>query len=955
MDIQKIMPNKNQRTTLLTTLALLIMCASCSTTPDKPDDTSAQANAAAGDAKEEQAAEAEEQHSDMDLPEVDVPYEKFTLENGLTVIVHEDHKAPVVAVNIWYHVGSKDEKPGRTGFAHLFEHLMFQGSENFQGEFFEPLEKAGATDMNGTTNRDRTNYFQTVPTSALDVALWMESDRMGHFEGAISQERLDEQRGVVQNEKRQGLNRPYGEAWEIIPPNTYPSEHPYSWSVIGSMDDLNAASLEDVKGWFDEYYGASNAVLVLAGDITPEQAKEKAEHYFGHIDAGPQVQKRGPWVAKLDERKELTTFDQVPQERSYYVYNLPPYGREVTEQLRLASRILGKGKNSRLYERLVYRDQLATNVYVWFGDSEISSQMYIIADARPGVSHESVEAAIDEEVAKFIAEGPTKEELDRVRVSYFSKLVTGLEKVGGFRGKANLLAKHETFLGDPGAFKRLLDVTKEASTDDVQQAAAEWLGGGVFVLRVLPDPEFAAASKESKASRDGVPEIGDAPSLDLPDLQRAELSNGLKVVLAERHDVPVVRFKLLAKGGYAVDHSKNLGRAQLAMDVLNEGTDTRGALELAAELERLGAGLSSGANLDFSYVNLETLSTTVDPALDVFADVILNPAFAKEELERRRKNQLAAIEQEESRPFGTALRMLGPLVFGEGQAYGMPLTGSGTKETVEALTREDLLKHHEIVFRPSNATLLVVGDTTMDEIKPKLEQRFADWKPTPLGGLGMQGKHTNDSVRVFLVDKPDAEQSLIVAGNQIPAREKLDQIAVEVMNAVIGGTFTSRINMNLREDKHWSYGARSFIYETQGSQLFAAYANVQTDKTSESMAEIQKELSAFIGDEPVTEQELEKIQQNKSRKLPGQNETSGEVLGSITEIVKYDLPDDYYDTYSEKLQNLTREQVEEAARANIKLDQMTWIVIGDLDKIEEKVRALELGDVQVIDREDVVD
>jgi zinc protease len=936
-------------------IALLLLSASCSTTPSQPDQAQAEDSTGTSDAaKASDDDTSTESATAQELPQVEVPYEKFTLDNGLTVVVHEDRKAPVVAVNIWYHVGSKDEQPGRTGFAHLFEHLMFQGSENFQGEFFEPLEKAGATDMNGTTNRDRTNYFQTVPTSALDVALWMESDRMGHFEGAISQERLDEQRGVVQNEKRQGLNRPYGEAWEIIPPNTYPSEHPYSWSVIGSMEDLNAASLEDVKGWFDKYYGASNAVLVLAGDITPEEAREKAERYFGHIDAGPQVKKRGPWIAKLDERKELETYDQVPQERSYYVYNLPPFGREVTEHLRLASRLLGKGKNSRLYERLVYRDQLATNVFVWFGDGEISSQLYIVADARPGVSHEKVEAAIDEEMAKFVAEGPTQEELNRVRMAYFSELVTGLEKVGGFGGKANLLAKHETYLGDPGAFQRLLQVQRETTTDDVREAAQEWLSDGVFVLRVLPDPDYKAAHAESKAPRDAVPDPGQAPSLDLPELQRTTLSNGLDVVLAERRDVPVVRFKMLANGGYAMDPRDELGRAKLAMDVINEGTESRGALELAAELERLGADLSSGADLDFSYVNLETLSTTVDPALDVFAEVILEPAFSKDELDRRRKNQLATINQEKSRPFGTALRMLGPLVFGEQHHYGFPLTGSGTTESVTGLEREDLVEHHEAVFLPENATLVVVGDITMDKLEPKLEERFADWKGAPKNALSSLSKVEKQSRRIFLVDKPDAEQSLIVAGNRIPPRDKLDQIAVEVMNAVIGGTFTARINMNLREEKHWSYGAYSFIYDTAGEQLFATYANVQTDKTSESMAEIQKELSAYIGSEPVTAEELQKIQENKTRKLPGQNETSGEVLGSITEIVKYDLPDDYYDEYSDKVRGLTTKQVADAAKRHIKLDQMTWIVIGDLDEIEDDIRALELGDVEVIERGELV-
>jgi zinc protease len=887
---------------------------------------------------------------DLALPEIEVSYEKFVLDNGLTVVVHEDHSVPVVAVNVWYHVGSKDEERGRTGFAHLFEHLMFQGSENFVGEFFEPLEKAGATDMNGTTNRDRTNYFQTVPTSAIDLALWMESDRMGHFAGAISQERLDEQRGVVKNEKRQGLNRPYGKAWELIAPNTFPHEHPYSWPVIGSMEDLDAASLADVREWFDTYYGASNAVLVLAGDITPEQARSKAERYFGHIEAGPAVEKRGPWIAKLEERKTLTTYDQVPQQRAYYVYNLPPYGREITERLRLVARILGEGKNSRLHERLVYRDQLATKVRVWFGDGEISTQLSIIADARPGVDLAKVEAALDEEIARLIEEGPKPGELDRVRMAYFSDLVTELEKVGGFGGKANLLAQNETYLGDPGAYERLLQVHRDATPESVREAAAQWMGGGVFVLRILPDPNYEAPREASAAPRDRLPEIGETPSLDLPDLQRAELGNGMEVVLAERHDAPVVRMRLFARGGYATDPDGKEGAAQLAMDVLDEGTEERGALELAAELERLGAELSSGAGLDYSRVSLEVPSTTMEPALDVFADVVRNPSFADDEIERQRKQLLAKIEQERARPFSTALRELGPLVFGEAHPYGIPLTGSGSKETVEGLSRDDLAGHHERVFRPGGATLVVVGDTTMEELRPALEARFGAWKGKREGDGAVEGAPKVEKVRIYLVDKPGAEQSLIVTGHAIAPRDENDHIAVEVMNAVIGGTFTSRLNMNLREEKHWSYGARSFVYETHGPQLFATYANVQTDKTSASMREIMSELRGFVGAAPITEAELTKIQLKRARALPGQHETTGELLGSVGEIVTYGLPDDYYDTYAERLRALTREQVQEAARRHIRLDEMTWIVIGDLSRIEEPVRALGFGEVEVIEK-----
>ncbi len=947
--------------TLSSTAALLaaalvasttLSCAGPTPTPEIPAEESAQEKPDAAATEQAGAEQASADEGAADLPAVEVDYEKIVLDNGLTVLVHEDKKAPVVAVNVWYHVGSKNERHGKTGFAHLFEHLMFQGSENFEGEFFEPLEEAGATDMNGTTNRDRTNYFETVPKSALGVALWMESDRMGHFAGAISQERLDEQRGVVQNEKRQGLNRPYGEAWRLIPEHTYPAEHPYSWSVIGSMEDLNAASLDDVKSWFAEYYGASNAVLTLAGDITVEEAREQAEKYFGHIDAGPSVEQRGPWVAKMDERKELTTYDQVPQARAYYVYNVPQYGTDELEQLRIAARLLGDGKNSRLYKRLVYEDQIATDVFAWVYDGEIGSQILIGADARPGVPLAKVEEALEEQIAEFAADGPTADELKRAKMSYFSETVSGLEKVGGFGGKSDVLARGEVYVDDPGAFTELLDVQRKASADQVRATADEWLTDGVFLLRVLPDPDHKAKTQESAADRSQVPDAGDAPELDLPDLERAELSNGIEIVLAQRHDVPTVRVRLSADGGFSADEADKLGAASLAMDVLDEGTESHSSLELAAELERLGASLSSGASLEESYVSVKALTTSLDETLGLFADVVLRPAFADEEIERRRKQLLAEIDQEKASPFSRALRLLGPLVYGDEHPYGVPLTGSGTSESVQSLTRDDLVSYHASAIRPDNSTILVVGDTTMDEIKPKLEAQFGQWssdqQPTDARAAKLAEP---DGVRVVLIDKPGAEQSLIVTGNAFAERDNIDQLAVEAMNAVIGGAFSSRLNMNLREDKHWSYGARSFVYETRGKQLFASYANVQSDKTSESMTEIKKELEQYLGDRPITEAELGRIKQNKTRKLAGQNETTSRLLGSIAEIVKFNLPDDYWDTYTGRMNDLSAEQAREAAKEAIQPETLTWIVIGDLDSIEQKVRALEFGEVVVMDEQ----
>ena len=405
----------------------------------------------------------------------DIPYERFVLANGLTVIVHEDHKAPIVAVNVWYHVGSKNEQPGHTGFAHLFEHLMFNGSEHYDKEFQAPLERAGATDLNGTTNEDRTNYFVNVPTSALDLELWLESDRMGHLVGAITQAKLDEQRGVVQNEKRQDENEPYGKVWDFLTPRLYPPNHPYSWTVIGSMEDLNAAKLDDVKGWFQSYYGPSNAVLVIAGDIDVKTAKEKVEHYFGDIPPGPPVARQEAWIAKRTGSQRGTMQDRVPQARIYKVWNVPPWSSADASALEIAASVLSDGKSSRLYKRLVYTDQIATDVDASVEEHEIGGLFTITASARPGTELARVEKAVDEELARFLAGGPTPAELARVKTRARAGFIRGIERIGGFGGKSDVLAQGEVFAGRPDFYKVRQQRVAAATVSEVKTVASRWL------------------------------------------------------------------------------------------------------------------------------------------------------------------------------------------------------------------------------------------------------------------------------------------------------------------------------------------------------------------------------------------------------------------------------------------------------------------------------------------------
>ena len=461
-------------------------------------------------------------------PDLNLSYERFTLDNGLRVIVHEDHKAPIVAVSVWYHVGSRHEPAGQTGFAHLFEHLMFNGSENYDGEWFEPMQQVGATGMNGTTWLDRTNYFQNVPTPALDLALWMESDRMGHLLGAVSQEKLDNQRGVVQNEKRQGDNQPYGRVNYNLYEGLFPVGHPYRHSTIGSMDDLNAASLEDVQQWFRDYYGPNNAVLSLAGDIDLATAKRKVQQFFGDIPPGPEVDAMQIWVPKRSTNSMETQFDTVPAVLANRAWVVPPRNTRDKALLDLAAAVLGGGNNSRLYLELVYERQVASSVNFGITPFELTSVADLSVTLNPGQEPEVATDTINRMLAEFIAQGPSTAELQRAITSINAATVRGVEKVGSYDGKAAQLAEGELYAGDPLFINQYLQWVNSATPRDVKAAAQTWLGNGWHQVNVVPSRELSASGTGVDRST-GLPPIPDnLPELSFPDVQRATLSNGLK-------------------------------------------------------------------------------------------------------------------------------------------------------------------------------------------------------------------------------------------------------------------------------------------------------------------------------------------------------------------------------------------------------------------------------------------
>ena len=879
--------------------------------------------------------------------QIDIPYERFVLPNGLKLLVYEDHKAPIVAVNVWYHVGSKNEKEGKSGFAHLFEHLMFNGSENFNDDYFQALERIGGTDLNGTTNSDRTNYFQNVPVSALDQVLFLESDRMGHLLGAIDQARLDEQRGVVQNEKRQGENQPYGRQRNLLTKAMYPKGHPYSWTVIGEMEDLNAASLEDVQEWFKSYYGAANAVLAIAGDINPQEVYNKVLNYFGDIPSGPTIQRPEINVPVHNGDTYEVYEDRVPETRILFTWNTPRFGDKEDIYFDLISAILTNGKNSRLYKKLVYEDQTASSVVSYQGSNEIASNFVTWANVKPGADADKVKADLESEIAKLINEGPTAAELKRVKAAYFANFIKGLERIGGFGGVSDILASNETYFEDADYYKKVLKYVEDATPADVQATAKKWLSAGKHVIVCNPFPEYTVET--SSVDRSKLPVLGTPKSAKFPELEREKLSNGLNIVLAKRTGVPTVVMNLMVNAGYKTDYLSSPGTASLAMNLMDEGTKSMNSLQISEKLELLGANLYTSSSQDNSNVYLNTLKQSLDASIDVFAEVVLNPSFPQKEFDRLKTEQINNIKKEKSQPFSMALRVMNKYLYGEGHPYSNPYTGTGYEETVQKLTRDEVVDFYETWIKPNNATLVVTGDVDMKDLKAKLEKTLGKWKKKDVPTVVFTKPNINSKNTLYLMDRPESQQSIIIAGHLTEKYGDVSEIALEQMMSILGGDFTSRINMNLREDKHWSYGAGGFVMGTKQERPFLVYTSVQTDKSAESVSELRKEISGFVTDHPATAEEVEKVKTNQILSLPGQWETNASVNNSVVNMVNYNLPDDYYQKYDANVRNLSLAEVKAVGQQAIRPGDVNWFMVGDRAKIASKLDELGFDAIIEID------
>ncbi|MDQ2922016.1 MAG: insulinase family protein, partial [Acidobacteriota bacterium] len=821
----------------------------------------------------------------------------------------------------------------------------------------------------GSTNPDRTNYWEIVPSNFLELALFMEADRMGGLLDVLNEAKLANQRDVVKNEKRQNYdNRPYGLIGAKINETLYPPDHPYHWLTIGSLDDLTAASLEDIKGFFRRYYTPRNASLSIAGDFNPVEARRLVEKHFGKISSGPAVTRPNPPQPKLTESKEIVMQDRVTLPRIYLVWpTIPAYDKDEPATDALAN-ILGGGKSSRLHKTLVYDRQIAQDVFANNGTQEIAGRFQIVATARPGKTLEELESAINAEVERIKKEGPTSEEVERSYNATEASLIFSMQTVGGFGGKNDQLNEYATFVGKPGYFQQDLARYRRVTPDDVKRAANTYLIEHRLKATVLPrgkektsnEPSAetsATASKpaaatapatttQSTAKRSSeesskwkLPTPKADPQFTLPRIQRRQLSNGLEVVIVEHHELPVVNMNLVVKSGSAADPQNRAGLASLTADLLDEGTKKRTALQIANSLTDIGARLGTSADWDSTSTNLVTLTRHLDKALDIYADVITNPAFDEDELKRSRTRRLTTLKQQKDDANTIANIVYASILYGRNHPYGH--SAIGDEDSLNAVKAADVRRFYENFYRPNNSTLIVVGDVKPATILPQLERAFAGWQRDDVPTIEIPAAQNREQAGIYIVDRPGSAQSVISIGQIGVARSTPDYFPLLVLNTMLGGQFVSRVNLNLREDKGYTYGARTSFDYRRGAGPFAASAGVFTNVTKESVAEFMKELRGVRGEIPISEKELEFSKQAIIRGYPRGFETPGQMANRLSDVVLYDLPDDYFNNYIQRVRAVTLADVQRVANRYLDPSRMAILVVGDRKVIEPGLRSLE--------------
>ena len=870
-----------------------------------------------------------------------VSFEKISLSNGLDLILHQDHSIPVVAVNVWYHVGSKDEEMGRTGFAHLFEHVMFEGSKHHNSSYFDPLQKAGAN-LNGSTTPDRTNYWEDVPSNYLELALWLEADRMGFLLDALDQQRFDIQRDVVKNERRQTYeNRPYGMAHWHIQEALFPLPHPYHWMTIGSQEDLEAASLDDVKSFFRRYYAPSNASLAIAGDFQRDQALDLVNRYFGDLPPGPGLPRKGRQDSPLSGRVELEMRDRVSLPRLYVSWTTPPDFGDDDAPLEMLQAVLSDGLSSRLHRTLVYEQQIAQSAMAWYHPAEIAGQFTAQVTAAPGHELAEVEEALDREMARIRRDPPTDDELVRVKNRMEASHYRQLARVGGFGGRADQLNHFNIFGRDPGLINSSLDRYLAVQREDILRVDESILDHRQVRLKVLPEKSLETTVAVS-LDRTVMPQPTAEPAFTPPTPLRHRLDNGLAITVVEQPGLPIVAFGLMLGVGATADPQSLPGLASFTSQMLAEGTTTRSSQEIALAFEFIGARLSTDVRREFTLLSSETLSKHWPAALELVADVVKNPTFPEHELERVKREQLTDLQRGKDDPTFVAEYVMSGLAFSQESGYGHPI--NGTEKMLTSVTREDVVNQFKEAYGPVGATLIIAGDVTLAEVVEKAQSTLGDWKtsskvgPTP----SVESENVNGRATIYLVDQPGAAQSVIRALHTTIPRIHPDYFGLLLLNYSFGGQFSARLNQNLRQEKGYSYGYNSMIQWHQGPSLLYAGGSVQTAVTKESVEETLREFRDVHSDRPIDPEELEAAKAGILQGYPASFERPGQIINHLLQLVLFDLPNDYFQMLKPNVAGVSLADVHRIGADRIQPERLSILVVGDRETVEPGLRELGL-------------
>ncbi|MGX9221373.1 M16 family metallopeptidase [Massilia varians] len=899
-----------------------------------------------------------------------VAFEKTTLPNGLQVILVEDRRLPIVAVNIWYHVGPANEAPGLTGFAHLFEHMMFAQTRHIpRGMADRLLEGAGATDSNGGTGYDQTSYYDTVPSNQLELALWVHADRMGYLLDVLDQKALTNQQDVVRNERRETVeDEPYGLVQEALAHALFPKGHPYYASIIGSHADIQNAKLDDVRQFFQRYYGPNNASIVIAGDIDKARTRALVERYFGSFRRSPPVARPDVTTPPITSERRVVVRDRVELPRIFMGWLTPPAYQPGDTELAVAAEILAGGKSSRLYKKLVYERQIAQDVDASQNSQGLVSTFVIDVTARPGVEARALEAAIDAELAQLRDHGPSQREVERARNSLETALLSTVEKLGG-DGLADQLNHYNQYTGDPGYLAKDVAQLRSITPADVQRAVRSYLRQqaravvtGLPGKPVIDDPRVPPAPKAGKAAKPATvaaheainvpepwraqqPKAGPAPRFTLPQGDSFKLPNGLTVIHHYKPGLPLVAAQLVVRSGSAENPADVPGLAGFTAQMLEEGTATRSAPKIADEIAQLGAFLDTGTGLDASMVSLLSLRANFAPALDIMADIVLRPAFPNAEVERQRADRIGELIQQRDDPESVAAVAAAGTLYGSGHPKGYGQLG--TEPAIRAVTRDDLVDFWRRHYVPGNAALVVSGDIARGELKALVESRFAAWARADVPDGGAE-EPAGTPARLVLVDQPGAVQTGLRVTSIGVARTTPDFPALQVLNAALGGMFSSRLNNNLRETKGYTYGISSWFRYDRTPGPFVIASSVRRDATGASVREIFSEVNA-MRDAPLPAAELDTARDAQVLSLPGAFETNADIGASMADIFIYGLPLDYYARLPAQLSAVTAAQVQAAARKYLAPERMKVVAVGDRKRILPQLQTLGLGTVEVRD------